>query len=200
MSDKKYLTAHTGFGHGNIGDVIAEEDMMNSMVNDEIFWNDGDDLVDDDDGAGRVTAGTEQFSDLGRGEATEISTAGNRYTEREAVLTLPLVELSLMQNTMSKQKTTIGTNKAATAAAKPKGQHCHERAPKTKTEAPVCFSSRSHLQLPSLALRPDSFAVSLAFSDLLPCSVVGEPVSTTPPSCSRCYDTPPPTVLKTTKS
>ncbi|KIW79315.1 hypothetical protein Z517_05927 [Fonsecaea pedrosoi CBS 271.37] len=47
MSDNEFLTPHTGFGHGNTGDVINEEDMMNSTANDDIFWNASDYLVDD---------------------------------------------------------------------------------------------------------------------------------------------------------
>ncbi|KIW27561.1 uncharacterized protein PV07_07290 [Cladophialophora immunda] len=59
--------------------------------------------VDEVTGAGRVTAGTEQFSNLGRGEATEISTAGNRHAEREVDLPLPLVEQADPAGHSSKQ-------------------------------------------------------------------------------------------------
>ncbi|KIW92921.1 uncharacterized protein Z519_06770 [Cladophialophora bantiana CBS 173.52] len=47
MSDDEFLTAHTGFCHGNTGDVISEEDMMNTTANADIFWGNGDYELDD---------------------------------------------------------------------------------------------------------------------------------------------------------
>ncbi|KIX99273.1 uncharacterized protein Z520_04849 [Fonsecaea multimorphosa CBS 102226] len=52
MANDEFLTAHTGFGHGNTGDVMNAQGMMNeedinNMANDNLFWDAGDYLVDD---------------------------------------------------------------------------------------------------------------------------------------------------------